>query len=150
MSVVTVGPAIAIVQERIEDVTTAYAHDELPGPLNTSALPAFLNFPEAAEYTILSHGYVQEIREWRMQLYVAPKGRDIDAARQGAAIEPFFRRTYEEFLDSIQLDGLADVVCAMVVRDTGWSVLTWCGVKYVGIEFVLEVTEKFTVSDYGL
>jgi len=149
MTVATVGAAIASVQEDITGVTKAFAHDELPGSIPTSHLPCFLNFPEAAEYTILSHGYVQEIREWRMQLYVMPKGRDTDAARQGGAVEPFFRRTYEEFLDSIQLESLSGVVCAMVTSDTGWSVLTWCGVPYVGIEFILQVIEKFTVSSYG-
>ena len=149
MSVTTVGAAIASVQSDITGLKNAYAHDELPGDLHTAMLPAFLNFPDAAEYTILSHGYVQEIREWRMQLFVQPLGRDHDPARAGAALEAFFRRVFEEFLDSIQLESLADVKCAMVLRDTGWVVLEWAGTKYIGTEFRLQVTEKFTVTNYG-
>jgi len=149
MTVATVGPAIATVQEGITGVTAAYAHDELPGGLQSAQLPAFLNFPDAAEYTMLSHSYVQEIREWRMWLLVAPLGRDQDPGRMGGKIEPYFRRTYEAFLDSIQLEGLADIVCVMVLRDTGWSVLTWSGIEYIGIEFILQVTEKFTVTNYS-
>jgi len=149
MTVATVGARIASVQEDIEDVKKAYAHDELPGDLHSALLPAFLNFPEAAEYTLISHGYVQEVREWRMQLYVAPLGRDQDPARMGATLEPFFRRVFLEFLDSIQLEQLADVKCVKVLRDTGWSVLEWGGKEYVGSEFTLEVIEKFTVDDYG-
>jgi len=149
VSVATVGAAIASVQSDITGLQNAYAHDELPGDLHSAMLPAFLNFPDAAEYTIITHGYVQEIREWRMQLYVQPVGRDQDPARAGAALESFFRRVFEEFLDSIQLESLSDVVCAMVLRDTGWSVLTWAGKDFVGAEFILQVTEKFTVTNYG-
>jgi len=149
MSVTTVGARIASVQSDITGVTSAYAHDELPGALRTSELPAFLNFPGEADYTIISDSYVKEVRQWRMQLFVAPRGRDTDPARLGSTIEPFFRRVFLEFLDSIQLESLADVVCCKVLNDTGWIVLEWGGIEYVGIEFVLEVIEKFTVTNYS-
>lgn len=149
MSVTTVGHAIAEVQRDIAGVKQAYAHDEIPAGLTTSKLPCFLNFPGEALYTYTSHSYVTEIREWRMQLYVQPISRDTDVARMGAALGPLFRRVFEEFLDSIQLESLSGVVCAMVERDTGWSVLNWGGVDYVGTEFILSVTEKWTVSNYG-
>lgn len=149
MSVTTVGAAIASIQEDITGIKKAFAHDEIPASLSTSHLPAFLNFPGPAEYTIYSHGYVQEVREWRMQLYVEPFGRDPNPARAGSALEPFFRRVYEEFLDSIQLESLSGVKCAMLVRDSGWVVLSWAAVDYIGCEFTLEVTEKWTVTSYG-
>lgn len=149
MSVATVGAALAEIQEAITGIQKAYAHDEIPPKLNTSDLPAILNFPMAAEYTIYSHSFVQVVREWQMQLYIAPFGRDPDPGRVGGELEPFFRRVYLEFLDNIQLNSLTDVKCAMLTRDTGWSVLAWGGVEYIGTEFIIEVNEKFVVTEFG-
>lgn len=149
MSVSTVGAKLATIQEDITGLTKAYAHDELPGDLHTSELPAILNFPGPADYTIISHGFVQEIREWRMQLLVEPVARDVDPGRAGGTLEPFFRRVFEEFLDSLQLEALSNVVVAAISGDSGWSVIEWGGKEYIGAEFTLEVIEKWTVTDYG-
>lgn len=149
MSVATVGAALAEVQEAITGIKKAFAHDEIPASLKTSDLPAFLNFPGNAEYTIYSHGYVQELREWQMQLYIAPFGRDPNPGRVASDLEPFFRRVHQEFLDNIQLNSLTDVKCAMLVSDTGWSVFPWGGVEYIGTEFIIEVNEKFTVTRFS-
>jgi len=149
VSVTTVGAAIASVQEGITGITTAYAHDELPGQLRTSELPAFLNFPGEATYAVMTGGgTVRETRQWRMQLYVTPIERDTDPGRQGAAVEPFFRRTFAEFLDSYLLESLGDLCNITLTGDTGWSVMEWGGSRYVGAEFTLEVVEVWEASDY--
>ena len=146
MSVETVATQLAVIERRISGVKQAFDLSELPDAMHDSYLPAFVNVPTTAEYSWPASLYAEEVRTWRLLLYVCPVERPVDVAKRMVLLAPWFRRVVLEFAKSLFLDDLSGISLSLVQADDGVDTLDYAGALFAGIEFRLSVRDTFTVE----
>jgi hypothetical protein len=151
MTVATVKPRLVQIQKTITGVKRAYA--QAPGAIPPGDLPLFLNFtgPSENNWEILGEDGDVETRMYLMRLLVRQLGQGIDGEAERLC-EPFFTSVRNAFAARPGLglgtssSHLAGVQLAVLLGDSGVSVIKHAGEEFIGVEFRLQVTEYIEVS----
>lgn len=149
MAINTTAARITTIVSGITGITSAWdVYDtDLPNLLRDTHLPACIIIPGGANYEVNANGYVDEIRDFRMLLYVTPVERPEDVQKKANLMAPFFRRFITTFADAQKLNDLLAIQEARFVTDSGHdNLLEMGGLLYAGIEFTLMVREEYQLT----
>ena len=147
MSVATVKTHLALLQEQIPGILTAY-HDA-PASIDGANAPLFVNFAGPATYDLVSLGeqYDLEKRQYNMRLYAIPAGQGGPGDAENLC-EGFFPAVRDFFLARPSLGGLQNVIKSYLLNDTGIVNMLYNDreTSWYGIEFRLMVWEYIQVN----
>ncbi len=146
MNVTAVKTRLAEIQRGIPGVRRAY--DAGPASLPDTDLPIFINFTGAQnlESAAGAGDEIFESRDFVMRLYVQSVQSGLDGQAESKA-EAFIEPVHNEFDREQLLAAVPFIRDAVIVSDTGVSVLTYAGVQYLGTEFRLRV-RAFRAASY--
>ena len=137
VTVTQVRAQLAALCLQIAGINTAYA--EAPFSLNATDMPTVVILPGAvSEGEYRGEDYHTEIREYRILLYVTPRGAGLPGEGE-RLLSPFFDLLHDFFLARPSLGGLNGVMKAEWGGDGGSAILTYNDTPYLGIDAKISV-----------
>jgi len=137
-SVLDVRTQLATLCLQITGIKTAYA--EAPSSLNATDMPTVVILPGgSADGDERGEEYYTEDREYRILLYVTPRGAGLPGEGE-RLLSPFFDRIKPFFLARPSLGGLPGVMGIKWGGDGGSAILTYNDTPYLGIDSKITVT----------
>lgn len=148
MSIATVTERCAEIQLEIDGIKKAFSFEETPNDLVDVQIPAFTNFPMAAEYDSESAGthHAYETTTYQMMLWIEPMQRPPDAARKAKFFAQYAPLVRDAFLARPGLGGLTGVRQARLTMINQPQVTPYAGTDYMAMTATLRVVEQVQVT----
>lgn len=141
MTIESVKTALAAIEAAIIP-GSGHSYATAPASLPPGDLPIFINLtgPATVDWSRGGSDKGVETRQYTIMLFVDRVGQGLWGEREARA-EDLIQQTRDAFAAHPHLGGVARVMSSEYVSDSGITVLNYGNEEYIGIEFVVRVTE---------